>query len=148
VLELRSSETTNPIILYDGVCGLCNRLNQFVLKYDKGDIFRFAPLQSRLAAEILGRHGIQAGDLDTVYVVQRSAQPDEQLLSRSDAVICVLSHLGAGWRFVGFISRLLPLSFRNWVYTLIARNRYQLFGKSDSCLMPSAKDRAKFLDLA
>jgi len=67
---------THPILLYDGVCGLCNRLNQFVLKRDPTGIFRFASLQSELAARILQRHGADATDLDTVYVVVNPDHPD------------------------------------------------------------------------
>ena len=143
-----ASENANPIILYDGVCGLCNRLNQFVLKRDKRDLFRFAPLQSVLAAEILASHGITASDLDTVYVVRYFKEPDEQLLSRSDAVAFVLSRLGVKWRVAGYCFHLFPRTLRNWLYAQVARNRYRTFGKSDSCPLPGAKDRAKFLDVA
>ena len=88
----------HPIILYDGVCGLCNRLNQFVLRRDREGIFRFASLQSPLAARILARHGSNPQDLDTVYVVlnhdlTKQAQWDERLLPRSEAVIFVLKRL-------------------------------------------------------
>ncbi|MGD0759191.1 MAG: DUF393 domain-containing protein [Candidatus Sulfotelmatobacter sp.] len=73
----------HPILLYDGVCGLCNRLNQFVLRRDPAGIFRFASLQSALAIRILARHGADAADLDTVYVVVNPDQPDETPLSSS-----------------------------------------------------------------
>ncbi len=89
----------HPIILYDGVCGLCNRLNQFILRRDPDAIFRFASLQSPFAERILSRHGANPQDLDTVYVVvnldltnhdlAKEAQPDERLLPRSDAIIFV-----------------------------------------------------------
>jgi len=148
MLYLMSAESANPIILYDGVCGLCNRLNQFVLKRDNRDLFRFAPLQSNLAAETLARHGIAAGTLDTIYVVRGFQQPDERLLSRSDAVAYVLSQLGMVWRTAAYLFRLFPLGLRNFLYTLVARNRYRIFGKTDLCPLPSAKDRAKFLDMA
>jgi predicted DCC family thiol-disulfide oxidoreductase YuxK len=92
----------HPILLYDGVCGLCNRLVQFILRRDPGGVFRFASLQSSLAGRILARHGADAGDLDTVYLVVNAEQADEQLLARSDAVIFVLRHLGqASLRLAG-----------------------------------------------
>jgi predicted DCC family thiol-disulfide oxidoreductase YuxK len=85
----------HPLLLYDGVCGLCNRLVGFILRRDPGGGFRFASLQSPLAGRILARHGADATDLDTVYVVVNCGQADEELLPRSDAVIFILGHLGA-----------------------------------------------------
>src|SRR6266567_2133210 len=84
-----------PILLYDGVCGLCNRLVQFILRRDVAGKFCFASLQSGLAERILVRHGANARDLDTVYVVVNYEQTDERVLPRSDAVIFVLKNLGA-----------------------------------------------------
>jgi predicted DCC family thiol-disulfide oxidoreductase YuxK len=85
----------HPILLYDGVCGLCNRLVQFILRRDPDRLFRFAALQSVLAGRILARHGVDAQDLDTVYVVVDYGLRDEELLARSDAVVFILRHLGA-----------------------------------------------------
>ena len=140
------SETkSNPIIFYDGVCGLCNRLIQFVLKRDKRDYFRFAALQSDLASTTLQRHGRDPHDLDTVYVVVDYSQPAERLLARSDAILFVLRELGGIWKIVAF-GRILPLALRNLAYKLVAQTRYRVFGKYDSCMLPGPKDRAKFLD--
>jgi len=98
----------HPIILYDGVCGLRNRLNQFVLRRDREGIVRFASLQSPLAAPILARHGVNPQDLDSVYVVlnhdlTKEAQPNERLLPRCDAVIFALKRLGGIWKVLWFI---------------------------------------------
>jgi predicted DCC family thiol-disulfide oxidoreductase YuxK len=141
----------HPIILYDGVCGLCNRLNQFVLRRDREGIFRFASLQSPLAARILARHGGNPQDLDTVYVVlhhdlTQAAQPDERLLPRSDAVVFVLKGLGGIWKVLGFLVQLLPPFLRDWGYRVVARNRYRVFGRFETCMLPSAGDRSKFID--
>jgi predicted DCC family thiol-disulfide oxidoreductase YuxK len=141
----------HPIILYDGVCGLCNRLNQFVLRRDREGIFRFAWLQSPLAARILARHGANPQDLDTVYVVlnhdlTKEAQPDELLLPRSDAVIFVLKRLGGIWKVLGLFVQLLPRRLRDWGYRIVARNRYRVFGRFETCMLPSARDRSKFID--
>src|SRR5208337_2137115 len=92
---VKSDSMPHPILLYDGVCGLCNRLVQFILRRDGAGVFRFASLQSALAAGILGRHGADARDLNTVYVVVNYELPDERLLARSDAVIFVLKQLSA-----------------------------------------------------
>ena len=141
----------HPIILYDGVCGLCDRLNQFVLRRDREGIFRFASLQSPLAARILARHGSNPQDLDTVYVVlnhdlTKQAQWDERLLPRSEAVIFVLKRLGGIWKVLGLFVQLLPRLLRDWGYRVVARNRYRVFGRFETCMLPSARDRSKFID--
>jgi predicted DCC family thiol-disulfide oxidoreductase YuxK len=137
---------SNPIVLYDGVCGLCNRLNQFLLRRDRHDRFRFASLQSRFAADLLKRHGADAHDLDTVYVVIDYGQPGERLLARSDAILHVLSQLDGIWKLAR-MGRALPKVLRDAVYKVVARNRYRVFGKHESCLLPEPQHRAKFLDV-
>ena len=139
-------ETPNPIVLYDGVCGLCNRLNQFLLKRDHHDRFRFASLQSSLAGSLTLRHGANSKDLDTVYVVVDHNRPTEHLLARSDAIIHVLTQLGGGWKLMG-IAKLIPKSLRDGVYKIVARNRYRVFGKHDSCMLPDPKNKDKFLEV-
>ena len=136
--------SSNPIVLYDGVCGLCNRLVKFILKRDKRDYFRFASLQSDLASKVLQRHNRDPHDLDTVYVVIDYAQPTERLLARSDAILFLLKQLGGIWK-LATAGKALPRTIRDGVYKLVARNRYQVFGKYDSCMLPEPKHRAKFL---
>ena len=138
---------THPILLYDGVCGLCNRMNQFVLRHDRADVFRFASLQSALAGRILARHGADATDLDTVYVVVNPDQPDEHLLVRSEAVIFVLKQLGGFWGLTGLVLQFKPRFLRDWGYRVVARNRYRFFGRSETCFLPSSENRGRFLDV-
>jgi predicted DCC family thiol-disulfide oxidoreductase YuxK len=138
--------SANPILLYDGVCGLCNRLVQFTLRHDSRDLFRFASLQSSFATQVLGRHGADAANLDTFYVVVRHQQPDEQLIARSDAVAYVLRELGGRWHVCGFFWKLLPRMIRDALYNLVAGNRYKIFGKLDTCPFPDSRQRHKFLD--
>jgi predicted DCC family thiol-disulfide oxidoreductase YuxK len=137
---------SNPVILYDGVCVLCNRLVHFVLQHDSQDRFRFASLQSNFAAAILRRHQAAPGDLETVYVVLNHAQSGERLASQSDAVVIILRELGGGWNVLSLALRVLPGWLRNWGYNLVARNRYRIFGKYEACPIPGEKDRRKFLD--
>lgn len=137
----------NPIVLYDGVCGLCNRLNQFLLKRDHRDRFRFASLQSEFADSLLRRHGIKGLDLDTVYLVVDYRLSSERLLSRSDAILQVLSELGGVWS-IFTIGRVLPKGIRNRIYNFVARNRYRVFGKYETCLLPEKQYQHKFLDVA
>jgi predicted DCC family thiol-disulfide oxidoreductase YuxK len=143
----------HPILLYDGVCGLCNRFVQFILRHDRNAIFRFASLQSALASRILARHNLNPSDLDTVYVV---VNPDSQnpngastelLLSRSDAALFVLKRLSAPWPAVAFMLQLLPNFLRDSAYNAIARRRYRVFGRSAACPLPAPQDRNRFLDL-
>ena len=143
----------HPILLYDGVCGLCNRFVQFILRHDRNAIFRFASLQSALASRILARHNLNPSDLDTVYVV---VNPDSQnpngastelLLSRSGAALFVLKHLSAPWPAAAFLLQLLPNFLRDSVYNAIARRRYRIFGRSATCPLPAPQDRNRFLDL-
>jgi predicted DCC family thiol-disulfide oxidoreductase YuxK len=136
----------NPIVLYDGVCGLCNHLVQFLLKRDNHDRFRFASLQSEFARDLLTRHGADPHDLDTVYVAVDNGQPNERLLARSDAVLYMLRELGGFWKLAG-IGHVLPKAFRDAVYQVVARNRYRIFGKHESCILPEPQHRAKFLDI-
>ena len=138
---------SNPIILYDGVCGLCNRLIRFVLKHDRDDCFRFAALQSEVAGRVLQRHGVSPQILDSMYLLLDYSQPGERLVARSDAAVQILAKLGGVWRALASIVQHLPRWVRDRAYNLIARNRYQLFGKYETCQIPGEKYRSKFLDL-
>ncbi|MDQ2937645.1 MAG: DCC1-like thiol-disulfide oxidoreductase family protein [Acidobacteriota bacterium] len=135
-----------PIVLYDGVCGLCNRLNQFLLKRDTHDRFRFASLQSKFAEDLLKRHGFDPRDLDTVYVALNYDQPDERLLARSDAILHLLTQLDGVWKWAR-VGNILPRALRDGIYQIVAHNRYRVFGKHESCLLPEPKHRSKFLDV-
>ena len=142
-----ASEGQKPaIVLYDGVCGLCNRLNQFLLKRDTHDRFRFASLQSKFAEDLLNRHGADASDLDTVYVAINYGQPNECLLARSDAILHLLTQLDGIWNWAR-AGRVLPKALRDGLYKIVAHNRYRIFGKHESCLLPEPQHRAKFLDV-
>lgn len=138
----------HPILLYDGVCGLCNRLVQFVLRRDRSAVFRFASLQSEFAAQTLARHGVDS-KLETVYVVPDADPPKQQtesLLQRSDAIIFVLTKLGGIWPAAAFLLRLIPHPVCDWGYDLVARHRYRLFGRYEACPLPSPESRSRFLD--
>jgi predicted DCC family thiol-disulfide oxidoreductase YuxK len=137
---------SNPILLYDGVCGLCDRLVQFVLKRDTRGKFRFSALQSEFAAQLLRRHHVSPEALDTVYLVSDFGLPGERLAARSDAVICILRELGGFWGVVAGLMRLLPRALRDWGYNRVARNRYRVFGKYETCMVPGARYRQRFLD--
>jgi predicted DCC family thiol-disulfide oxidoreductase YuxK len=137
---------SHPILLYDGVCGLCNQLVQFVLKRDANEVFRFASLQSAFASRVLARQGLNPTDLDTFYVVINYEEANEVLLLRSDAVAYVLKQLRGIYLTAAFILAILPRFLRDWAYSLVARNRYRIFGRYDTCPLPSESTRSRFLD--
>jgi len=136
----------NPILLYDGICGLCNRFVRFVLRRDRKDRFRFAALQSSFARTVLERHGLNPEAVDTVYLVFDCGLSSERLLSRNEAATAVLRELGSFWRLGAGLLDFFPKRFRDWRYALVARNRYCFFGKYETCPLPKEKDRHKFLD--
>jgi predicted DCC family thiol-disulfide oxidoreductase YuxK len=132
----------NPVLLYDGVCGFCNRLVQFVLKHDAKAYFRFASLQSDYAARVLNPHGLDPQDLNTLYLVE----PGKRLQVRSDAVVLILRKLGGFWSVVAFTLRIFPKRLRDWGYGIAASHRYRIFGKYETCLLPEKKYQDRFLD--
>ncbi len=137
---------SNPIVLYDGVCGLCNRAVQFLLKRDRHDRLRFASLQSEFAAQLLQRHGFDNKDLDTVYVVLNQGEAGEALLAKGDAFLVFARELGGLWN-VARLGRIIPRSIRNWLYDSVARHRYQVFGKYDACMLPDPRYKHKFIEV-
>lgn len=134
------------IVLYDGVCGLCNRAVQFLLKRDRLDRLQFASLQSELAARVLKRHGMDPKSLDTVYAVLNYGEPNETLLAKGDAFLFFAGVIGGIWSLAR-VGRIIPRPVRNWLYDFVARHRYQVFGKSESCMLPDPKQRHKFLEV-
>lgn len=135
-----------PILLYDGVCALCNRMVKFILRRDAPGRFRFASLQSDVAAGILARHGRDPRELDTVVVVIDCGRPTERLLDRSSAAVFVLKAMPGLWRVAGRALGLIPTPLRNFGYLVVARTRYRAFGKYETCPIPSPQHRGRFLD--
>lgn len=133
------------IILYDGVCAMCNGVVRFVLRNDREGRFLFAPLQSSLAREVLARHGKNSVDLDTVGVVVDHDLPSELVLLKSRAMLHVLEGVGGVWKPLALLLGVFPTPMLDWGYGLIARNRYRLFGRYDSCPLPPPESRGRFL---
>lgn len=140
-----SAITGKHVVLYDGVCGLCNGLNQFLLPRDKYDQFRFAALQSDFAERELNRFGKSARDLDTFYVIGNFRLPSETLYERAAAGLFVLNRVGGLYAATGIL-HLLPTSVLNWGYDRLAKSRYAIFGKHDSCAVPTPEYQSKFVD--
>ena len=136
----------HPVLLYDGVCGLCNRLVQFVLRHDREKIFRFASLQSSFGSRVLTLHGVDTSAIRTAYVLE-SGDQGQVLLRESEAILFVIGRFGGIWSVLAQMVRLVPTRIRDWAYKVIARHRYRIFGRYENCPLPSAADRERFLDL-
>jgi predicted DCC family thiol-disulfide oxidoreductase YuxK len=138
------------LMLYDGLCGFCNGTVQWLLKHDKFDRFRFAPQQSKVAEEVLLRHGIDRDAVlknNSVYLVLDLGTSAERFLQQSDVAVQSLLSLGGVWKILGYCFGIVPRVIRDAGYTLVARNRYRLVGRYDVCPIPAAAERAKFLGL-
>ncbi len=129
--------TSHPIIFFDGVCGLCNRSVDLLLRWDTKGLLRFAPLQGATARAMLPEE--QVRDLDSLVLKDAKG-----IHRRSDAALLALEHLGGGWRTVALL-RWIPRVLRDAVYGLVARHRYRWFGKRHSCRLPTAAERERFL---
>jgi len=134
------------LILYDGVCGLCNRFNQFVLKRDTAGTFQFASLQSDLARSLLAAYGKNPAKLDTLYVIVNYESGSPLLLSKARGALFAVTCLGGFWRLLR-VFNILPAPVLDWAYSLVARNRYRLFGRYETCLVPSPELRSRFIDV-
>jgi predicted DCC family thiol-disulfide oxidoreductase YuxK len=132
-----------PVLLYDGVCGLCNKAVQTVLKHDRRGEMRFAALQSEYGRAVLGRHPELEGT-DSVVFVERGPG-GERVHVRSAAALRVAAYLGGPWQLFR-AARLIPAPVRDFFYNLVARYRYRFFGKHDTCLLPPPEARARFMD--
>jgi predicted DCC family thiol-disulfide oxidoreductase YuxK len=131
--------TEHPVLLFDGVCNLCNSSVQFIIERDPDARFRFASLQSEEGQAVLSRFENRPSDLSSVVLIQ-----DDQLYARSEAALRVARQLGGGWSLLyAFI--VVPRPIRDAVYDWIARNRYRWFGKKDACMIPSPDLQSRFL---
>ena len=135
----RTSDPTN-IVFYDGVCGLCDRTVQFVLKRDQARRIFFAPLQGETAKQ---RPDLPA-DLRSIVFITNFGTAQERVYFRSDAVLRILDLLSGIWRVVSWL-RIIPRSLRDAIYDAVARRRYRWFGKFDNCRVPTPETRARFL---
>jgi predicted DCC family thiol-disulfide oxidoreductase YuxK len=140
----RNAIEGRALLLYDGVCALCNGVVQFLMKHDQLDRFRYAPLQSMLGREMLVRFDIHIFP-DGVMLLTDVLTPAEHLYQRSDAVAAGLQLLSAPWPVIGRVLRLVPRSLRDWGYGIVARFRYRLFGRYDTCPVPPPEQRGRLL---
>jgi len=129
----------SPVILFDGVCNLCNGSVQFVIKHDKAGLFKFASLQSEAGQQLLKKHQLPATNFNSFVLIQY-----EKAYTKSTAALMVAKQLTGVVKSLYAFS-IIPTFIRDGVYNFIAKNRYSWFGKKDSCMIPSANIEARFL---
>jgi len=134
----RTSPLEHPIIFFDGVCAMCNRFVDLVLRADRRHVFRFAPLQGATARELLPPLADDPREWSVVYLDERGIHDG------SDASLEVYRRLGGVW-WLPSLLRFVPRVIRRPAYRLLARNRYRWFGRRDRCRVPSPEEKARFL---
>ena len=130
-----------PVIVFDGVCLLCSRWVDFVVRHDRRARFRLAAMQGHSGRALLLAHGLAVDDPSSFLLVQ-----DGIGYTDTDAILRVLSGLGRRWRVAGWMLRAVPRFLRDPAYRFIARNRYRLFGKRATCRLPDPAHTERFLD--
>ena len=133
------TDDQNSIILFDGICNLCNSSVQFIIKRDKKKQFMFASLQSDAAEKILLHHKYKKNGLNSIIFIHQ-----DKLYEKSSAILNILSVLGMPWKLFTVFD-FLPLSWRDFLYDFVAQNRYKWFGKKDSCTMMLPKHKNRFI---
>jgi len=128
------------IILFDGVCNLCDATVQFLIKRDKKDIFRFVAIQSDLGQEIIQHIGIDTSKTDSIILYE----PGHAYYYKAEAALRISKELGGIYALLGIFT-LLPNVLTNIVYDYVARNRYKWYGKKEACMIPTPEMKAKFL---
>ena len=131
---------TQDLIVFDGTCVLCNGFMKFILRFDRQKHFKFLTAQSDMGQILYKHHGLDPADFETFLVFV-----DGQLIEQLNGVLAVYIRLGWPWKIAG-IAHILPCSIKNWLYGLVARNRYKVFGQYDQCMIPAPEIKARFLD--
>ncbi|WP_422364896.1 thiol-disulfide oxidoreductase DCC family protein [Pelagibius sp.] len=136
---LTQNALPSKLILFDGVCVLCNGSMRFVMKHERAAVFHFAAIQSDAGQKVLADHGQETEDWDSVVVIEEG-----RVYRKSDAAVRIARYLRAPWRWLGII-RILPRGLRDWLYDRVARSRYRLFGRYEVCMVPTPEQRGRFL---
>jgi predicted DCC family thiol-disulfide oxidoreductase YuxK len=136
---VKKKKNKNLVLLFDGVCNLCNGLVQFVIKRDRAGQFRFGALQSTAGRKFLKKFKLPVSDLETLVLVK-----DGKALIKSTAGLTMLRELGGFWGLF-YVFIIVPAFIRDGVYDLIARSRYSIFGKRKICMIPTPDLKSRFL---
>ena len=134
------------VLLYDGLCGFCDRTIQFIVKHDAKRTLKFAALQGEFAERVVEQHP-ELRAIDSLVLVRDDADGLVQsVMVRSDAVIAIAAYLGGVWGVGGAVLRVIPRPVRDWGYNAFARRRFLVFGRLNACRLPTTEERARFLD--
>jgi predicted DCC family thiol-disulfide oxidoreductase YuxK len=134
-----AADAEGPIVLYDGVCGLCDRSVQLILRNDRRGRFRFAALQSNTGRQLMEKFGLSPEALDSVVLVE-----GEHAWRKSRAALRIARRMDAPWPLLWPLV-IVPRPVADFLYDLLAKNRYRIFGKLDACMIPPPEVRARFL---
>ncbi len=129
------------IILFDGVCNLCNGAVTFIIEHDKKDVFRFASLQSEIGKKLVAERGMDPEELDSIILID----PGVAYYQKSSAALEISRELSGGYSLLKNFS-FIPEAFRDGIYNFIANNRYKWYGKKETCMIPTPELKSKFLD--
>ncbi len=135
-----NSELAYKVILFDGVCNLCNSSVNFVIRHDKKGVFKFAPLQSDFGEQALKKYGINTKDTDSIILIDNN-----KYYIKSSAALHIAKHLSGAYPLL-FCFMIVPKFIRNWVYDYVAKNRYKWYGKKESCMIPRPELKKKFIN--
>jgi predicted DCC family thiol-disulfide oxidoreductase YuxK len=141
---MSETRSKNPVLLYDGQCGMCTDGVQRVLRHDHQGTLRFAPLQGTFAATVKARHP-ELDSVDSMVWVEPAGDGSEQLFIRSSAGLRIARYLGGFWTVL-LVAHLVPRSWRDALYDFVARHRHTIAGRSDHCLVPTPETRSRFLE--
>lgn len=130
---------TKPIILFDGVCNLCNSSVQFIIKRDSQAHFLFASLQSEIGQAILREFGLNTSDFDTFVLIENG-----KAYTKSTAALKVVKKLEGAWKYF-YIFNVIPTVIRDLFYIFVAKNRYRFFGKKEYCMLPQPELKSRFI---
>lgn len=141
MIDLKRILKHKQLILFDGVCNLCNSSINYVIKHDKRDVFMFAPLQSVVGNEIIQKFNLNTSETDSILLYSEV----KGLKIKSSAALAIASKLGFP-RNLMTIFYIIPPFIRNWVYDYIAKNRYKWYGKKHACMTPTPELKKKFIN--
>jgi predicted DCC family thiol-disulfide oxidoreductase YuxK len=139
---MKNIPDNKKLIMFDGVCNLCNSSVLFVIKRDKKDVFMFAPLQGETGQLIINEYNIDTTQTDSIILYDKE---NVKIYSKSTAALKVAKHLGFPFN-LSVIFHVIPAFIRDWVYDYVAKNRYKWYGKKHACMIPTPELKAKFLD--
>lgn len=139
-MEIENLPKDKKIILFDGICNLCESSIQFIIKRDKKDTFRYVAIQSEIGQKIIKHIGIDTSKTDSIILYL----PEKAYYYKAEAVLLITKDLSGVYSILGCLS-FIPNNFKNLIYDYIAKNRYKWYGKKESCMIPTPELKAKFL---